>query len=112
VKNYNVAVSETEGKVTFLHRIVPGGADRSYGIHVAQLAGLPRGIIHRAEDILRDLESQATEPHATKGRRAPPAMQPALFDLTHPVLEELKALDLEGMTPLEALNRSTSGGAI
>ena len=52
VRNYNVAVSEADGKVVFLHKIIPGGADRSYGIHVAQLAGLPRPVIQRANEIL------------------------------------------------------------
>ena len=60
VANFNVAVSEEGGEVTFLHHIVPGGSDRSYGIHVAQLAGLPRDVILRANDILRDLERRAS----------------------------------------------------
>ncbi|MBI5877173.1 MAG: DNA mismatch repair protein MutS [Chloroflexi bacterium] len=105
VKNYNVAVSEAEGKVTFLRKIVPGGADRSYGIHVAQLAGLPRPIINRAEEIMDDLESQSSEPRSVRGERSPAPLQPALFNLSDPVLEELKSLDLEALTPLEALNR-------
>jgi len=102
VRNYNVAVSEADGKVVFLHRIVPGGADRSYGIHVAQLAGLPRAVIQRAGEILTQLESSSgravnLEPHA--------AQQLALFPETNPLLEELKALDLNSLTPIEALNK-------
>lgn len=104
VRNYNVAVSEADGKVTFLRRIVPGGADRSYGIHVAQLAGLPRPIINRAEEILQDLESQAAGPRLHGARRVE-AAQPALFDLSDPIVEELKSLDLEALSPLEALNK-------
>ena len=57
VKNYNMAVTEEEGKVVFLRKVMPGGADKSYGIHVAQLAGLPKAVIHRAEEILQDLEN-------------------------------------------------------
>ena len=56
VRNYNVAVSEADNKVVFLHKIVPGGADRSYGIHVAQLAGLPSPVIQRANEIMAELE--------------------------------------------------------
>lgn len=61
VRNYNVAVTETENRVIFLHKIVPGGADRSYGIHVAQLAGLPRPVIQRASEILEQLERTSAE---------------------------------------------------
>ncbi len=103
VRNYNVAVSEEGGRVIFLHKIVPGGADRSYGIHVAQLAGLPKPVIHRAEEILRDLESNS-HPAAIRPR-APKATQLPLFSLSHPVLEEIKNLDIDSMTPLEALNK-------
>ena len=59
VRNYNVAVSESDGKVVFLHKIIPGGTDRSYGIHVAQLAGLPRPVIQRASEILHQLEASS-----------------------------------------------------
>ena len=59
VRNYNVAVSEADGKVVFLHKIVPGGADRSYGIHVGQLAGLPRPVVQRASEILHQLEASS-----------------------------------------------------
>ncbi len=103
VRNYNVAVAEEGGKVIFLHKIVPGGADRSYGIHVAQLAGLPKPVIHRAEEILRELESNSHP--VTIRPRAPKAVQLPLFSPSHPVLEELKNLDIDSMTPLEALNK-------
>ncbi len=102
VRNYNVAVSEADGKVVFLHKIVPGGADRSYGIHVAQLAGLPRPVIQRAQEILEQLE-------ASSGRAVqidPQAPQQlALFPETNPLLEELRGLDVNSLTPIEALNR-------
>ena len=104
VRNYNVAVAEEGDKVIFLHKIVPGGADRSYGIHVAQLAGLPRTVIHRAEEILKELERDSQR-SPIRPRRIAEIRQLALFPETSPIIEELKKLDLESMTPLEALNK-------
>jgi len=104
VCNYNVAVVEDGDKVVFLHKIVPGGADRSYGIHVAQLAGLPKTVIHRAEEILEALERDSHRA-PIRPRRIAEIRQLALFPETSPIIEELKKLDLESMTPLEALNR-------
>jgi DNA mismatch repair protein MutS len=88
--------------VVFLHKIVPGGADRSYGIHVAQLAGLPRPVIQRAGEILDELEKSSGKavqinPHA--------AQQAALFPDTSPLLDELKELDVNALSPIEALNK-------
>ncbi len=102
VRNYNVAVSEAEGRVVFLHKIVPGGADRSYGIHVGQLAGLPRPVIQRADEILRQLEASSG-----KAVRINPqsARQMALFPETNPLLDELRRLDVNALSPIEALNR-------
>ncbi len=102
VRNYNVAVSEAAGKVVFLHQIVPGGADRSYGIHVAQLAGLPHPVIHRADEIMRQLESSAGE-----AVRLEPELpqQMALFPTTNPLLDDLGKLDINSLTPIEALNK-------
>ncbi|MGD8555021.1 MAG: DNA mismatch repair protein MutS, partial [Anaerolineales bacterium] len=102
VRNYNVAVSEEGGQVVFLHKIVPGGADKSYGIHVAELAGLPRSVINRAQYILVQLEADSGDVGPEEGRVS---RQMALFPLTNPLLEELKSLDIDGMTPLEALNK-------
>ncbi|MCE2405286.1 MAG: DNA mismatch repair protein MutS [Dehalococcoidia bacterium] len=105
VRNYTVAVSEEEGRAVFLHRIVPGGADKSYGIHVAQLAGLPRSLIARAWEVLGELESGARGPTpGPRGRRRDPSLQMALFGGRDPALEELAALDVQNMTPLEAIN--------
>ena len=104
VVNYNVAVAEEGDTVVFLHRIAPGAADRSYGIHVAQLAGLPRPIIHRAEEILSDLESQANQPGSLQGGPAP-AVQLTLFGGPSAVEEALKGLDVNTLSPLEALNK-------
>lgn len=111
VRNYTVAVSEEGGRVVFLHRIVPGGADRSYGIHVAQLAGLPRPVIRRAEEILSELEHNGaplrTLPGGERGPRAEPvAKQLSLFaSEPHPVVAALRQLDVNNLTPLEAISK-------
>ncbi len=102
VRNYNVAVSEAEGKVVFLHKIIPGGADKSYGIHVAQLAGLPAPVIQRANEIMAELEKTSAravkiDPNAVR--------QIALFPETNPLLEELRRLDINSLSPIEALNK-------
>jgi len=102
VRNYNVAVSEVDGKVVFLHRIIPGGADRSYGIHVGQLAGLPRPVIQRAAEIMKQLETSSGK--AVKLNPQLPK-QMALFPDTNPLLEELNELDLNALSPIEALNK-------
>jgi DNA mismatch repair protein MutS len=102
-RNYNVAVAEEKDRVVFLRRIVPGGADRSYGIHVAQLAGLPRPVIHRAEEILQELEEEARAPGPRS--RAIQVRQLPLFVASDPLLEKLKRLDVSAMTPLEAISK-------
>jgi DNA mismatch repair protein MutS len=104
-------VTEERGKVVFLRKVIPGGADKSYGIHVAQLAGLPKSVIHRAQEVLSDLEGnhQPRVPQSRKGRRThvpePPPLQVSLFGQKPPVLDELLRLDLNSLTPLEALNK-------
>jgi len=102
VRNYNVAVSEVDGKVVFLHRIIPGGADRSYGIHVGQLAGLPRPVIQRAAEIMKQLEASSGK--AVKLNPQLPR-QMALFPDTNPLLKELEELDLNALSPIEALTK-------
>jgi DNA mismatch repair protein MutS len=104
VHNYNVAVAEQGDRVVFLHHIVPGGADKSYGIHVAQLAGMPKPVIHRAEQILERLESDAAR---SPGPARPKAevLQLPLFGTTSPALEALQSLDVNSLTPIEALTR-------
>ena len=101
VRNYNVAVSEADGTVVFLHKIVPGGADRSYGIHVAQMAGLPSSVITRANEILKQLEqsSGTTLPVASATQD-----QLRLFPENNPMIEAYKKLDLETLSPIQALN--------
>jgi DNA mismatch repair protein MutS len=107
VKNFNVAVSEEGGVVTFLYKIVPGGVDKSYGIHVAQLAGLPKSVVHRAREVLEELESDSREAKTLPGKRRKetPSQQLAFFGQKPALLEELAKLDIESMTPLEALNK-------
>ena len=102
VRNYNVAVSEADGNVVFLHRIVPGGADRSYGIHVAQLAGLPRPVIQRANEILHQLE--ASSGHVVN-LESLVAQQLTFFPDTNPLVEALEELDMNTLSPIEALNK-------
>ena len=101
VRNYNVAVTESEGRVLFLHKIVPGGADRSYGIHVAQLAGLPGPVIQRANEILKQLE-------ATSGKtipdQVPDSSQLRLFPENNPLIDAFKKVDLNSLSPIQALN--------
>ena len=101
VRNYNVAVSEADGSVVFLHKIVPGAADRSYGIHVAQMAGLPPSVITRANEILKQLEqsSGTTLPAASTTQD-----QLRLFPENNPMIEAFKKLDLESLSPIQALN--------
>ncbi len=101
VRNYNVAVSEADGKVIFLHKIIPGGADRSYGIHVAQLAGLPRPVIQRANEILEQLEDSSGN---TLEKKQTTRQQLTLFPENNPFLEAFKDLDINSLTPIEALN--------
>jgi DNA mismatch repair protein MutS len=102
VRNYNVAVTEAENRVVFLHKIVPGGADRSYGIHVAQLAGMPRPVVQRAGEILQQLEASSGK--AVKINPAAPE-QMVLFPETNPLVEELKKIDVNSLSPIEALNK-------
>jgi DNA mismatch repair protein MutS len=104
VRNYNVAVAEEEGRVVFLHRILPGGANRSYGVHVAQLAGLPRPVIARAQEILEQLETARASP-VSSGRRVGHAAQLPLFNREDGLRKELVALEVDGMTPLEAMTK-------
>jgi DNA mismatch repair protein MutS len=106
VRNYNVAVTEEGDEVVFLHRIVPGGADRSYGIHVAQLAGLPRPVINRAQEILAELEREGAHGPIPSSHPAPAARQLSLFSTEpHPVIEALRQLDVNSLTPLEAISK-------
>jgi len=101
VRNYNVAVSESDGNVVFLHKIIPGGADRSYGIHVAQIAGLPKPVIQRAHEILQQLEDSSG---TTLARKETVKQQLTLFPENNALLEAFQDLDINSLTPIEALN--------
>ena len=105
-RNLNVAVRESDGAVVFLHRLEPGGTDRSYGIHVAQLAGLPREVVTRANAVLRTLEGE----HRVAAGPPQPDPDPGQLPLPlenrpDPAWDALRELDLDHMTPLEALNQ-------
>ena len=106
VKNYHVSVKETGGGIVFLRKVEPGAADRSYGIEVAKLAGLPKEVITRARDVLTEHESTEHEltGHLSPGATPPPTQLTIFTPLSQPVLERLRAVDLNRLTPLDALN--------
>ncbi len=102
VKNFNVAVAEEGDKVIFLYKVIPGGTDRSYGIHVAQLAGLPRSVINRAQEVLAELESRASKESKIPRRKA---QQLSLFPKDSLLANEIAKLDIDSMSPLEAITK-------
>jgi DNA mismatch repair protein MutS len=106
VKNYHVSVKETGGGIVFLRKVAPGAADRSYGIEVAKLAGLPNEVVNRAREVLAEhefAEQQATA-HLSPGAAPLPAQLTIFTPISQPVLEKLREVDLNRLTPLEALN--------
>jgi len=112
VKNFNVGVIEEAGKVIFLYKILPGGVDKSYGIHVAQLAGLPKAVVHRAREVLLELEAdsgKALAKPSSGGRRRRKkevvAQQLPLLGQKSPLVEEIEKLEIDALTPLEAINK-------
>jgi DNA mismatch repair protein MutS len=105
VKNFNVAVAEDRGEVTFLYKIVPGGVDKSYGIHVAKLAGLPKSVVHRASEVLDELEDGSRQALVKRRRKEAVSQQLPLLGQKPPLFEELEKLDIDSLTPLEALNK-------
>ncbi|WP_094227048.1 DNA mismatch repair protein MutS [Methanolobus psychrotolerans] len=118
VRNYHIAVKEDGDDLVFLRKIVPGATDRSYGIHVARIAGVPHAVTTRAKEILEDIENECViSEDDRKGRKKQRSSakytQLILFDQSasgddgrlHPVVEELKKMDVNSMTPIEALNR-------
>jgi len=111
IKNYNVTVEEWDNKIIFLRKIIPGGTDNSYGIHVAQMAGLPRSVIERAREILANLEANELSPNSMpkiakrhSGREVD-RNQVSLFPASEvsSLEKEIKSMDLNKMTPLDAL---------
>ena len=122
IRNFNVSVREIDGKVVFLRKLQPGGSEHSFGIHVAKLAGMPPAIIRRADNVLQQLENAARRRDTDEGTEAsgvpvsPAAdtgvvggMQLSFFQLDDPVLaqirQEILGLDIDNLTPLEALTR-------
>ena len=115
IKNYNVSVREVDGKVIFLRKLERGGSEHSFGIHVAQIAGMPKSIVRRAEAILKQLEADnaqvgaAAKPSAEKLNQGREGMQLSFFQLDDPVLcqvrDEILGLDINNLTPVEALNK-------
>jgi DNA mismatch repair protein MutS len=114
VKNYNIAIKEVGNKVVFLRKLVRGGSEHSFGIHVAQMAGMPKSVTERATAILGQLESirksgggKASAPAAPAKREE--AMQLSFFQLDDPVLsqirDQIKSMDVNNLTPIEALNK-------
>ncbi len=106
VRNENVAVADEDGRVVFLHKIIPGGADKSYGVHVAELAGLPKPVVQRAREVLAELEDRA-DGHLPARRRPAgvPLEQLPLLPARPQLLDELAALDVDAITPLDALTK-------
>ena len=116
LRNVHVGATESNGELVFLHKIQPGPADKSYGIHVAKLAGLPNGLLHRANDILTQLEQQAADDHQTaqtsqEAPEKPSELQTSLFPLEQiddkqaEVVSQLKKLDLMSKTPMQIMNQ-------
>ena len=125
IKNFNVSVKEIDGKVIFMRKLVPGGSEHSFGIHVAKLAGMPPVVVARANDIMKELESgsrgaalSAPQPSApevkgakeSKGKaKASDGIQLSFFNLEDPVLmqirDEIRKIDINSLTPIEALNK-------
>ncbi len=101
IRNYRISVSEFDGKVVFLYKIAAGGADKSYGIHVAQIAGMPSTVTQRAEEILQQLEKSSGKAVSLDIDNP---QQMTLFPKTNPLLGELRKLDMNELSPLEALN--------
>ena len=105
VKNYNIAVKKRGDEITFLRRIVPGGADESYGVEVAKLAGLPDSIIERAKEILRELNEHAPAENVQKQPVEEPGLQLSLMPAADTMIEKkLRGLDVNTLTPIEAMN--------
>jgi DNA mismatch repair protein MutS len=117
IRNFNIAVKEWKGEIIFLRRLVPGPADRSYGIEVAKLAGVPQPVISRAKEILGQLEqaSQNMKSQRTARKKTRQSLLPGLFDQqaeqkrepepsTHPLVSQLQDVDIHHLSPVQALN--------
>ena len=115
IRNFNVSVLEKDGRIVFLRKLMPGGSEHSFGIHVARLAGMPSSIVKRAEEVLRQLETEKqtevkrAEAGALGGSNTSGGTQMSFFQLDDPVLsqirDEILGLDLNNLTPIECLNK-------
>ena len=113
IKNFHITVKEAGGKVIFLRKLAPGGSEHSFGIHVAKLAGMPKSVLNRAEQVLASLESQNSRESISKPltglAESREGYQLSLFQLDDPVLasirDEIKNVDINNLTPIEALNK-------
>ena len=106
MRNFRALVRESSGGIVWLHKIAPGGTDKSYGIQVAKLAGLPESVIARAREVLSNLEGGGKVQRAGRVSERAEKVQLTFFEAeAHPVVEALKGLDVEAMTPLEALTK-------
>ena len=113
IRNYNVSVREVNGRIVFLRKLVEGGSAHSFGIHVARLAGMPRVVVERADEILKDLERNNSDNGVSRSdfthQEESNGMQLNFFQLDDPVLvqirDEIKGLDINNLTPMEALNK-------
>jgi DNA mismatch repair protein MutS len=113
VKNYNVSIKELNNKVIFLRKLKRGGSEHSFGIHVARMAGMPKSVVSRADDILKELEQSHEKQELAKpiadiaGHRE--GMQLSIFQLDDPVLKQIRdeilEIDINNLTPVEALNK-------
>jgi DNA mismatch repair protein MutS len=108
IKNCNVAVREWMDEVVFLHKILPGGTDKSYGIHVAKLAGIPRPILERSKEILAELENafakEAAGSHLAKNKTKEPDTNVLFVEKNKSILDKLASVDVNNLTPIEAIN--------
>ena len=113
MKNYNVSVREMNGKVVFLRKLEPGGSEHSFGIHVAKIAGMPKAIVHRADEVLKRLEQNSNNDTLSKDlddvANNRNGVQLSFFQLDDPVLsqvrDEILNTDINNLTPMEALNK-------
>ncbi len=103
-RNYNVAVSEEGDDIVFLHRVIPGGADQSYGVHVAQIAGMPRPVVERARELLADLERQGSN-FKLPAKENSTAQMSFIDETPNPAVEALQRLEVDNLSPLEALTK-------
>jgi DNA mismatch repair protein MutS len=113
VRNYNVSIKEMNNKVIFLRKLKKGGSEHSFGIHVAKMAGMPRSVVRRADEILKELEQSHDKQELAKpiadiaGHRE--GLQLSIFQLDDPVLKQIRdeilEIDIDNLTPMEALNK-------